>query len=110
MPAHDFWQPDPTGRHQQRWRNRDGTWGSQVNDGGVVSDDPYTGTQPSAGPDDSTVPEPVPVPTVPAPAAARQPVGFWGQALAIAVGVALGLLTTLIILAMVAAEALEDAL
>lgn len=35
----DGWQPDPTGRHQLRWV-RSGQWTSQVQDGGVTSDDP----------------------------------------------------------------------
>ena len=45
MPTVD-WQPDPTGRHDTRRRNPDGTWSDQVADYGVMSRDTYDGTQP----------------------------------------------------------------
>ena len=40
------WQPDPTGRHDTRRRNPDGTWTDQVADYGVISRDTYDRTQP----------------------------------------------------------------
>ncbi|MDE0666784.1 MAG: hypothetical protein OXH67_14400 [Acidimicrobiaceae bacterium] len=51
MPAAD-WQPDPTGRHETRRRNPDGTWSDQVSDYGVLGRDAYDGEQP----------EPIPLP------------------------------------------------
>ena len=91
MPVYEPWQPDPTSRHEKRWRRKDGTWGDSVSDAGRTSTDPYT------GPDDS--PEPAapadpaaPRVAAPAPAqGAREPLGFWGHAWATAFGIALSI-------------------
>ncbi|MDE0657331.1 MAG: hypothetical protein OXH58_12195 [Acidimicrobiaceae bacterium] len=45
MPSAD-WQPDPTGRHELRRRNPNDTWSDEVADSGVLSRDPFDGTQP----------------------------------------------------------------
>ena len=99
MPAHEHWQPDPTSRHQKRWRREDGTWGDQVSDGGVVSRDPYTGPQPDLdAPEPPALegahPEPaaVPVPrAAPVHATTREPLSFWQHAWATAFGIALSI-------------------
>ena len=44
------WHADPTGRHDTRRRNPDGTWSDEVADSGVLSRDPYDGTQPDPTP------------------------------------------------------------
>ena len=48
--------------------------------------------------------------TEPVRATLREPLGFWGQTFSIAFGVALGLLMVLTVVALAAAEALEDVL
>ena len=50
------WHSDPTGRHDTRRRNADGTWSDEVADSGVLSRDPYDGTQPE--PISASDPEP----------------------------------------------------
>lgn len=57
MPSTD-WQPDPTGRHEMRRRNPDGTWSDQVSDSGVLSRDHYDGTQPEPATDQQPDPDP----------------------------------------------------
>ena len=57
MPAAD-WQPDPSGRHQSRRRNPDGTWSDQVADYGVMSRDAYDGVQPQPVPPPESEPKP----------------------------------------------------
>ena len=119
MPAYEPWQPDPLGRHQHRWRHKDGTWDDSVSDAGRTSIDPYTGPQPDpdAPPVEQAAAPVEPAATTaaaptaePVRATAREPLGFWGQTFAIAIGVALGLLTALVVVALAAAEALEDVL
>lgn len=58
MPSVD-WHPDPTGRHQIRRRNPDGTWSDQVADYGVISTDTYDGVQPVPARDPDQFMEPV---------------------------------------------------
>ena len=58
------WHSDPTGRHDTRRRNADGTWSDEVADSGVLSRDSYDGTQPEPMPQ----PEPEPDRTAPDPA------------------------------------------
>ena len=113
MPPYEPWQPDPTGRHERRWRRKDGTWGNQVADGGVVSEDPYTGPQPDpdAPPAEQTAPDPSPRPAAtptPVAAAGREPLSFWGHAWATAVGVLLAGLVATITAAALLNEALKD--
>lgn len=56
MPTVD-WQPDPTGRHESRRRNADGTWSDEVANYGVLSRDPYDGIQPEPVEDPQPDPE-----------------------------------------------------
>lgn len=87
--AHEFWQPDPTGRHEKRWRRKDGTWTDQVSDGGTVGSDPYDGPQPEAGqpgPEQSAAAAPA-APLAVSQPARREPLGFWQTTIAVAVGV-----------------------
>ena len=119
MPAHEFWQPDPTGRHERRWRRRDGTWGDQVSDGGVIGTDPYDEPQPSPDrpdllapgslPADASPPaaQPVVPVTVQMPATDREPLGFWQTTLAVAVGVLIAAAVGLVALSALAEQALE---
>ena len=120
MPAVD-WQADPTGRHQTRRRNPDGTWSDQVADSGVFSSDPYDGEQPEPIPASEPEPEPEPEPgTHPAnvppprstqmPAAGREPLGFWQTTLAVAVGVLIAAAVGLFVLSMLVGLALEEVL
>ena len=96
MPDHQYWQPDPLGRHQHRWRRKDGTWGDQVADAGVTGTDPYTGPQldPEAPSVERAAPEPIALaaPVVePVRSAAREPLSFWGHAWATAFGIVLSI-------------------
>ena len=99
MPAYEPWQPDPTGRHEKRWRRKDGTWGNQVADAGVTSTDHYTGPQPDPNAlteQPALEPESEPVAQrianiEPVRAAAREPLSFWGHAWATAFGIALSI-------------------
>lgn len=78
MPATD-WQPDPTGRHQTRRRNPDGTWSDQVADHGVLGRDAYDGEQPDPTPPPEPEPESdeaaSPGPDTPTATADKRP--FW---------------------------------
>lgn len=65
------WHPDPTGRHDTRRRNIDGTWTDEVADRSVISRDPYDGTQPEPIPQPDPTPEPEPDPAD--PVTQRQP-------------------------------------
>ena len=96
MPDHQHWQPDPLGRHQHRWRRKDGTWGDQVADAGVTGTDPYTDPQPdpAAPPVDQPAVEPATPPSRaadPVRSATREPLSFWGHAWATAFGIALSI-------------------
>ncbi len=96
MPAYEPWQPDPTGRHEKRWRRKDGTWGDSVSDAGRTSIDPYTDPQPDpdAPPAEHPAPTSAALPTraaEPVRAAAREPLSFWGHAWATAFGIALSI-------------------
>ncbi len=112
MPDHEFWQPDPTGRHKKRWRRTDGTWGDKVADGGRTSIDHYDGPQPGTD---------APAPTAeqvtgdaPSPVTAqmlttgRDPLGFWQTTLAVAFGVLIAAAVGLVALSALAEQALND--
>lgn len=84
------WHSDPTGRHDTRRRNVDGTWSDEVADSGVLSRDPYDGTQPEPTPEPEPAPQPEPVAAtdtyLPTIAAAVQQVQRWtGWLLAVVV-------------------------
>jgi len=88
------WHPDPTGRHDSRRRNADGTWTDEVADSGVLSRDPYDGTQPEPAAPPEPAPEPEPVAAtdthLPTIAAAVQQIQRWTGWLLAVVAVAGG--------------------
>ena len=87
------WHSDPTGRHDTRRRNIDGTWSDEVADSGVLGRDPYDGIQPEPIPTPEPAPEPEPVAAtdthLPAIAAAAQQIQRWTGWLLAVVAVAL---------------------
>lgn len=60
-PPDGSWQPDPSGRHQWRWRRHSGDWSDSVADGSEVGTDPFSSgsDEPDRHPQPARQPQPI---------------------------------------------------